>query len=749
MTFCLLLCSRESVAQLCPAGMTCLQLFGAVNGAPSLANASFATSGPTGPYAFNSTTVNLTCNTTPIVATLSGPYTTAGVVPTQPFQPGGNLLVDNDIIVTVTPASGNTNVPTSFSSTPTNICTGGTDNGGYGATYGGNPIPFVPTNLSPNCFGSGYSSNYTSLNGQDPDTFPDPGAGGSTFDYAGGVAPLSLVYPIAVEPVPSPQYTSQAPAPTGLIPGAQSITIAPTDEGGVFASSSIFLTTNCVQGPVTGPAQVSGNPITSNTGTPQGLNQPLTFNPSTTNGVTLVYDLTKANGQGTLTGANTGTGNNPSPVGGDSPVDPTTFQTTYVPSTSFATSKCILHSGEALANTPNVPACKLYTLECTLGTNAPAGANCPVSTQANEVIEDLFDGPQFNLQNIYTPGDVFHEGIGLLMAADGWASYNAITNPAGLPGGPCTFSVPSGLASLPCPQNLLISFSGPGGFGGVGQTTNPNSTFISVYGVPEDKTYVYVAGEWPDNWVNNSSPKVYFSSEAPSFTKGAYVQNGNKLVALPNYQAYIPAPIQSITYGVTPAGSVPLPVSEPIAADTPIINPLLVSHGCPTLNASSPTTEPNFTPAPVTLPTMLDGQYVLHYYAQDCAGTQELLFTQAPGTGSWSTNFYTLPINIDTQKPTIALTPNSQLVQGGSYSKGAAVNAIFSCADPNTVVNSLNTGSGLVLCGTSIYAPQSKYTAGPFTTKINTSSTGPKTFTAYAIDGAGNMSTLSVNYTVH
>jgi hypothetical protein len=381
------------------------------------------------------------------------------------------------------------------------------------------------------------------------------------------------------------------------------------------------------------------------------------------------------------------------------------------------------------------------------------------------VIEDLFDGPNnFTVQNIYTPFGYYHEGFGLLMAADGWASYNATTNPEGLKGGPCTFSTASNLENVPCPQNLLVSFSGPGSFGGVGLTTNPNSTFISVYGVPEDLTTVYVQGEWPDNWVNSWTPQLYLYSQSPNFSKGALVQSPTtgKLVPLPNYASYIPTPIQSITYGITQLTSsspvtIPLPAGEPIQGDVPVINPL-VSTGCPLPTPTSPNTVPNFSAPAQNLVFTADGQYQLHYYAQDCAGTQELLFTQAPGTGSWMTNFYTYQINVDTQKPTIALVPNSkvspslQLTQGGSYTKGSKVIATLTCTDPNTVVNHLNTGSGVVLCGTSIYGPQSTYgttVTVPMNTSTNAKGTQTLSTTFYAIDGAGNTTSLPVTYSVH
>jgi len=47
--------------------------------------------------------------------------------------------------------------------------------------------------------------------------------------------------------------------------------------------------------------------------------------------------------------------------------------------------------------------------------------------------------------------------------------------------------------------------------------------------------------------------------------------------------------------------------------------------------------------------------YVLHYYAEDCAGTQELSSAElASEPASWFTTFYTYPFNLDTAPPTIA-----------------------------------------------------------------------------------------------
>jgi hypothetical protein len=679
----LVLCSQSAMAQ-----TTSVQIFGAVNVRSSESSATHAT-----PDIFSSTTQNLTCGASPS-AILSGPLMNGGgtapaLTEGGALQGGGSLLVDNNILVTVT-AGETVNAA--------NVCTGGTSDGNFpDGTFG---------NLGPNCFTSGYQGIAGSLIGDDPDTAEVPANTGPTIDYLGGVAQIDIS--------------------SLLVPGAQqSVNIGLADYGGELVSSTIFLTTNCTVGGVTGPATVSGNPISGTND--QGTTQTFNFNTLTGQQVGFVYDVTNANTQGTLNQNQDGS----IPQTSDMPVDPSTFQPSYVAGTSFATSNCLVHTGELLAD-GTTQACKLYTLTCVNPLNSnEAGANCPVSAVNNEVIQDVFDGPQFNLQDIFTPFGTFHEGIGLLMASEPWPMTSGAPSPQP---GPCTFDPSSGLGSVPCPQNLLISFSGPGGFGGKGLTTNPNSTFISIYGVPEDLTSVSVTGELPDHWVNTSTPKVKFVSQAPNLSTAALVQNGRGMKPLPGAKNYIPAPIASITYGISPANSVPLPINEPIAGDTTLES----SADC----AAAPFTakkEPNFAPPVQTLPTLEDGQYLLHYYAEDCAGTQELEFTKAPVTESWSTNFYTVPINVDTTPPAInnlSLSP-----AGPSFEMNSKVYATFNCTDAAT-------GAGVVQCGANTYAPESTYATGTLTVKLSTVPAGSKTFTVYAVDGAGNVTSTSIHYTV-
>jgi hypothetical protein len=267
--------------------------------------------------------------------------------------------------------------------------------------------------------------------------------------------------------------------------------------------------------------------------------------------------------------------------------------------------------------------------------------------------------------------------------------------------------------------------------------------------VPEDHTTVVVAGEWPDNWVSNKSPTVYFTSQAPNLSKGAYVLNGGKPSTLPTTisNAYVPAPIKSITYGISTANSpTPLPAQEPITDDNTIMN---TATTCPVTLPTTPT-EPNFNTGPVTLqfpnggPTapLADGKYLLHYFAQDCAGTQELQFNlyNDPNNNNaptWSTTFYTVPINIDTTPPAVT-TPTFS--PAGPYKVGQTVTATYSCSDAPS-------GSGVVLCGLNIYAPETEYNVGPLTTKFIANST--HSFTVYATDGAGNVGSGTATYTTH
>jgi hypothetical protein len=572
----------------------------------------------------------------------------------------GNVLVDNNVQITVTSDS--------YSAGPTNVCRGGTADS-------------TPNGPSQNCFTTNYqgAAGNGQLTGQNPDTFVG----------TGGVAPIDIS--------------------SHLVPGTLQLQVDLVDEGSFLTSSTLYLNTNCSQTGVSGPATITGNPIPQTNPTQAQLTQNFAFNPTTDQQVQFTYDLSKAQAAGTLSITP-----NTIPATQDLPLDPGFFQSTLVPGTSFATSSCLIHTGELVAGQP---ACKQFTLECTVGTGSNAsGAQCPISSLPNEIFQDVFDGPSFTLPDIPTPnGPTFHQGVGFLMASEGWG--------ASLPGGPCTFDAASGLENLPCPQNLLTSFGGPGIYTATGRTSHPNSTFVPVARVPEDLTTVTVAGQHPGGWINSSSADVTFSSQPPALAG----------TNLPGLAAFVPAPIQNITYGISAADSVPLPTA-PASTDTVIGNTI----PCPT--PANPLDPPAtvFTPDVQTFSGLSDGNHLIHYFAQDCAGTEELKFTQ-DGSGSWSTNYYTYPINVDTVNPAVAsgpvLSPST-----GSYSVNDKVMASYSCTDDR---------SGVVRCGASTFSPGSTVlTTGTLTSNVDTSTPGPKTFTVPVVDAAGNQSSASVAYVV-
>jgi uncharacterized repeat protein (TIGR01451 family) len=608
---------------------------------------------------FSSSSVQLSCTASPIVATLSSTPSVPGAVP-------GNVLVDNFINLTVTAGETSTG--------PVNVCQGGVSESGYN-----------------DCFTTGYQTPASEglLTGQDPDNFAS----------TGGVPPIDISASLA---------SGSVQAKFDLV-----------DTGGLLASSSIYLNTNCTQAGVTGPANITGNPISSTNPTPAELTQTFPFDSTTNQQIQFVYNLAQAQG---VPGGLSIT-NNTIPNVADSPIDPTVFIPVWVPGTSFATSSCLAHTGELLPS--GAPACKLYTLQCAVGTGTnQSGAQCPVSQQANEIFQELFDGPTFTLPDIVNAnGPTFHQGVGFLMASEGWT------------GGQCMFdqSLPD-FATLLCPQNTLVTFTGPGGYASTSTAKHPNSSFITVAPVPEDLTTVTVAGQQPGGWIKSDTAAVTLSSQPPTF---AGVQPPP-----PGAANFLPAPIQSITYGISLASNPPVPGTSPVPGDVTLTN----SIACPTSSSPTQPAATVFTPAQQSVPILDgDGMYLLHYFAQDCASTRELKFAQ-DGSGNWSTGFYTVPINVDTTAPVVATGPTLSPPPSTNYGVAnsytlhqVGVKANYSCTD---------NLSGVAICGASTF-PAGTLNTGNITTPIDTSSTGVKTFTVNATDVAGNPATpVSVSYQV-
>jgi uncharacterized repeat protein (TIGR01451 family) len=537
-----------------------------------------------------------------------------------------------------------------------------------------------------NCYTPSYQTQASAglLTGQDPDTFLS----------TGGLPPIDI----------SSYFTpGSVQAQIDLVDTGGSN----NQPGGYLTNSTLYLVTNCSSIGVSGPGQVTGNPISSSNPTPQQLAQNFSFNSAANQQVLFTYDLTAAQSAGTLSITNQSI-----PSTADNPLNPSAFPG-YVNGTSFATASCLIHTGELSSG---LPACKLYTLTCQVGNNSQqSGALCPTSSQRNEQFEVAFDGPAFSLPDIAgTNGLTYHQGVGFLEAAESWG------------GGSCKFDQNSAIAQQLCPQNILTNFSGPGGYKGGGSGQSPNSTFIPVAPVPEALTTVSVTGLQPGNWINTHSPTVNFVSTPPAISS-----NNN----------FIAAPIETLTYGISTASSVPLP-PVPVPNDTTLTN----NGACPAPESTAPANA--FTPPAQSVSLSADGNYVVHYYAQDCAGTQELKFQQS--AGSWSTAFYTFPINVDTVDPVVAtgptLSPAPSTNNGvaNSYLVGQAVTATYSCTDQaSPIVN-----SGVVKCGTATF-PVGTLNTGNVNTPLTLNTPGSQTFTVKAMDAAGNSATpASVMYQV-
>jgi hypothetical protein len=114
---------------------------------------------------------------------------------------------------------------------------------------------------------------------------------------------------------------------------------------------------------------------------------------------------------------------------------------------------------------------------------------------------------------------------------------------------------------------------------------------------------------------------------------------------------------------------------------------------------------------------------------------------------SWTTNFYTYPINVDTVKPRAGVPTLSP--PSGSYTYGQSVTANYSCTDDR---------SGLQLCGPANSTPYTlnnvtgigPLASGSLISPVSTTTLGAnQTFTVTATDFAGNTaSSQSAPYSV-
>lgn len=471
------------------------------------------------------------------------------------------------------------------------------------------------------------------------------------------------------------------------------------DFGTSLGSSSVYLITNCAQSSIAPGGSITGNPIPTASPTPAQLTQTFPFDGQNGQRVEFIADYSAASAANTLTIVD-GT----IPVVNNQGLSPSSWPA-IVNGTSFATTTCVPDLGEV--DSSGNPLCKLSTILCTNNlSSTPAGDNCPQSSAKNVRMFHTFDAPSASVMNL--PAGT---GLGFLMGSDNW------------PQNSCVFVGPE--AGVMCPQNPITAFLGDFSSGTGGRTTN--STFIVVAGVPLPST---AASFTPNNsgWSNSQNVALNFVSSPPP-------------VPSPNTNNFVPAAVQTLTYGIDSPAPYP-DTSLPIPGDVTL--PKSGAAPCPLM--PTPPLVPQLQTSDAV--TLSEGSHVLHYFSTDCAGTEELVFTpSASNPNNWAT-FKTLAINVDTTQPTVASGPTLSPASS-SYTLNQAVTASYSCTDSTSTPGA--TPSGVTVCGPPSAKPLAAPTlnTGTLTSTVNTSTVGPQTFTVSVKDLAGNVGApVSVNYNI-
>lgn len=601
-------------------------------------------------------------------------------------SPDGQNNVFQDNTITVTNTVNNTTTTTS------NVCYGGDTNFlGFQGFPGG----------STNCFQAAYESAAAGFFGANPDvTVIGEGEFPPSFVSVYGVQPLDLM---------NPTFGDNRIFPAILVPGPQTLTVTLLDAGGDLGSAALHLVSNCTASGVTTGGAIVAPPIDPNS--PGSLVPTFPFN--NTNGQHIQFSANYLNSENTTTFAP-----NTVPQVSDTAVPPASFAA-LVHGTSAGPAVCMRFNGELDAN--NNPQCKAFTITCTIGTGPASGTNCPQSTARNILFKATFDSVDTpTSQSQIAPGT----GPGLVMGTDNWVA--SATN--------CTFEAGGPLANQLCPQDPLTQFVGGDPIAG-GTTRTTNSTFIPVLNMPLPITIPTVPSAnllgclLPSIlpcWQKSTSVSVKF------FASPAIYPFFNPLPA----NGFTPAPIQTVTFGTNPATTVP-PVPDTTYS---VPNDIVLNNAgsCPLVPggifATNKTTITNDT---ATGQPFAEGRYILHFFATDCAATEELKFqVNSNPNANWAT-FKTVQLNIDLHPPTIAVT--NKVVNTNSH--GGTVKLTFNCSDP--VLADSSAGSGVVTCGPFLFFAVANTGSVTNTFSVKTQH---GTISLTATDLAGNSFTLPVNF---
>jgi hypothetical protein len=590
-----------------------------------------------------------------------------------------------------------------LSSSPDGVNNILTDNYIYVAANGGESSNVCANdpengNSGGSCFTyPGYQEYASSLVGQDPDNFVDGGNGNPvTGGTAGGVSPIDV---------------------SGFLMAAATnqLSVNLVDTGGYVASSTVFLVTNCTTpGTVAPGGSVSGNPITPSTPSSEVQTFALDTNPG--NNISLNANYTTP----FTTSAPTGT----APVVTDIGIDQATFQK-MVANSSAAPALCLHLTGEPDPNVPGGYLCKAFLFQCPNSSGQLSGANCVQSPALYELRFDSQEiGPTEYANFPFAP----QTGAALLEGPDAWVvpssgGYATVANPPTSIDAPCQFDPSTSLANAVCPQDPLTEFYGaqdskPGGGTGV------NSIFVPAVNMPLPQTTVQ--SNPASGWTNSSATPVTLTfSAAPAACPSC-------ATTLPLGDTFKPASIASETYGITgPGGTIPDP-TFPITTDghtgnAPACpggaNPLVASNG---FSLSTP------------------GISYVHYFATDCAGTEELVFAPNPSpTANWA-SFKTVPIGFDNTAPAVSASSCTPAPNTTTW-YNAAVPVTCTATDYPA-----GTYSGFApALANSIQGSQTEtvYFKAPLPASGYTSTAVPVAPTATITDLAGNPATLPTPFT--
>jgi uncharacterized repeat protein (TIGR01451 family) len=316
-----------------------------------------------------------------------------------------------------------------------------------------------------------------------------------------------------------------------------------------------------------------------------------------------------------------------------------------------------------------------------------------------------------------------------LTVPPGYAPALAMAPDVLVSGAQCTFPNPGSLAAQVCPQSILTQLEDLTiKSGGTGKTTN--SSYMFTCCEPEWQTTPAIA-----LWSNSTTVPASFTSVPPATPN-------------PNNNNFHAAQGSLVVVGAEARG-VALDTTYPLPGEQSLSNPI----PCPALGVSPATPWSTQNPQIFsvsgaittfdnsgTATPLVEGAYDAHYFSVDCDAFEELVYPASldihPGPpGPNVVTFKTVPFNIDTKAPGVtSITLNRS---GGFYAQNTPLTATVTCTDPS----SSGIFSGIAKCGSQSFGGQQVVTTTPIS--LSTAAIGMQTFTATAVDVAGNASPAS------